>query len=344
MKNLNKDYYNPFFSHIYVEKSVQNHPRAQRILQRFPYANVILIDHYKDVFCRKGQNFILQQRSPNLILGAKQGNLVYKGAPVCQSFGNENFYYASCIMNCVYNCEYCYLKGMYPSGNLVVFVNLEDLFDEVRERLKEHAVYLCISYDTDLLAMEQLTGYVQEWISFTEEQNNLSKALTVEIRTKSADRLFWQRHAPTPGIIYALTLSPQAVIEAYEHQTPPLHQRIASAGEAVQKGFRVRLCFDPMIYCQNWELHYEEMLKQVFREIDMDKIEDVSVGTFRVSQDYLKKMRKNQPNSAVVQFPYQNDRGVYHYPKELTERMERFLVDNLRDKTAEDKIFLWKTD
>lgn len=346
MKNLRKDYYNPFFSHIYIEQTIKEHPRTKRILQKFPDAKIIAIDHYKDVFCRKGQNSILQQQSQNLILGAKRGNLIYEGAPVCQNFGNEHFYYTSCVMNCVYDCEYCYLKGMYPSGNIVVFVNLEDIFGEVRKRLKEHPMYLCISYDTDLMAMEQLTGYTKEWIAFAKAQNDPvhsgTMPLKIEIRTKSADRLIWQKHTPVPGIIYAVTLSPQAIIDTCEHRTPSLQQRIASIREAVARGFPVRLCFDPMIYCRDWERHYGEMLRQVFAGIDMDQIEDVSVGTFRVSQDYLKKMRKNQPCSAVVQFPYQNDNGVYHYSEELTARMEDFLVEQLTNKIPAGKIFLWK--
>lgn len=346
--NLKKDYYNPFFSHIYVEKAVRDHPRTRHILQRFPDAHIILIDHYKDVFCRKGQNYRLQQQSQNLILGKKQGNLLYKGAPVCQNFGNENFYYTSCVMNCIYDCEYCYLKGMYPSGNIVVFVNLEDILDEVRMHLKRHPMYLCISYDTDLMAMEQITGYVKEWTAFAKAQADLiysdTMPLKIEIRTKSADSLFWQKHAPLPGIIYAVTLSPQAVIDACEHKTPSLLQRLASAREAVRRGFPVRLCFDPMIYCRDWKRQYDEMLRQVFDEIDMDKLEDVSVGTFRVSQDYLKKMRKNQPGSAVIQFPYQNDNGVYHYSRELTGQMEGFLISRLKEKLPEDKIFLWKNE
>lgn len=325
-----------------MEKAIANHPRTKRILERFPNASIIFIDHYKDVFCRKGQDFILQQRAQNLILGAKQGNLIYKGAPVCQSFGNEYFYYTSCIMNCVYDCEYCYLKGMYPSGNMVVFVNLEDIFDEVRAHLKDHPMYLCISYDTDMLAMEQMTGYTAEWISFAQTLTDSKNPLKLEIRTKSADSLFWQKHSPIPGIIYAITLSPQAIIDAYEHRTPSLSQRLASARQAIQRGFSVRFCFDPMIYCRDWEQHYGEMLRQVFAGLAMEKIEDVSVGTFRVSQDYLKKMRKNQPDSAVVQFPYQNDGGVYHYSQELTERMEGFLTDRLKEKIPEEKIFLWK--
>lgn len=342
MKNLKKDYYNPFFSHIYVEKAVLDHPRTKRILQKFPKANLISINHYKDVFCRKGQNFICQQQSQNLILGAKQGTLIYKGAPVCQSFGNEEFYYTSCIMNCIYDCEYCYLKGMYPSGNIVIFVNLEEIFDQVRTHLNDHDMYLCVSYDTDMLAMEPIAGYVEEWISFAKTLSHLPKRLKVEIRTKSANRQFWQKHIPVPGIIYGITLSPQAVIDAYEHKTPSLAQRIASVKEALQRGFSIRLCFDPMLYCRDWQQRYHEMLNQIFAEINMEEIEDVSVGSFRVSQDYLKKMRKNQPDSAVVQFPYQNDNGVYHYPKDLAEQMEGYLVNRLISKLPEDKIFLWE--
>ena len=343
MKSLRNDYYNPFFSHIYVEKAVQDHPRTLRILRRFPEATIILIDHYKDVFCRRGQNFALQQQSQNLILGAKEGNLIYRGAPVCQSFGNEHFYYTSCIMNCVYDCEYCYLKGMYPSANMVVFVNLEDFFHEISMHLKEHAMYLCISYDTDLMAVEPLTDYVREWISFAKAVSNPER-LKIEIRTKSSDCRFWQGHAPLSGIVYAFTLSPQAVIDACEHKTPSLGRRLASAGEAIRHGFPVRLCFDPMIYCKDWEIQYDEMLRQVFAEIHPDQIQDVSVGTFRVSQDYLKKMRKNNPHSAVVQFPYENDGGVYHYSRELTTRMEGFLLDLLKKELPAEKIFLWKNN
>lgn len=340
MKNLKEEYYNPFFSHIYVEKSVNNHPRTRNILEKFPWAEIIEIDHYKDVFCRRGQSYPLQHRTQNLILASKQGKLLYEGAPVCQSFGNENFYYTSCMMNCIYDCEYCYLKGMYPSGNLLIFVNLEDIFAEVEQILKKHSVYLCVSYDTDMMALEQVTGYTKEWVHFAQRQANLK----IEIRTKCANRQVWNHVPAVPGVVFAFTLSPQSVIDAYEHGTPSLESRLACAAEAVHRGFPVRLCFDPMIYCQNWEKQYDAMLQQVFTKIDMEKIEDVSVGTFRVSQDYLKKMRKQEPFSAVVQFPYQNDGGVYHYPKKLTEGMEQYMVNRLKEKIPQEKIFLWEDE
>lgn len=338
MKRLREDYFNAFFSHIYVEKSVWNHFRTQEILKKFPSAKVIEINHYKDVFCRSKQSYMLQHRSQNLILAAKQGTLLYEGAPVCQSFGNKFFYYTSCMMNCIFDCEYCYLKGMYPSANIVIFVNLEDIFAEVEQMLKCHPLYLCVSYDTDLLAMEQLIGYVREWSVFAQKQENLK----IEVRTKCVNKSFIRSVMPIPNVIYAFTLSPQAVIESCEHHTPSLTERLSCVAEMVRVGFPVRLCFDPMIYLPKWREYYAEMLGQVYNAIDLENIVDVSVGTFRISQDYLKKMRKQEPDSAVVWFPFQKENGFYHYPNELMEQMESFLVERLKEKMSKEKIFQWR--
>lgn len=339
MRNLKKDFFNPFFSHIYVEKSVWNHTRTQMILAKFPSAKIIEIDHYKDVFCRSRQNHQLQHCSQKLILAARQGTMLYKGAPVCQSFGNQYFYYVSCTMNCVFDCEYCYLKGMYPSANIVIFVNLEDIFAEVRHLLKTHPLYLCVSYDTDLLALEEIIGYVQEWNTFAARHENLK----IEIRTKCANKTLIRNIIPTQKVIYAFTLSPQAVIEAYEHHTPSLTQRLSCAAELIQAGCPVRLCFDPMIYMPDWRNHYSTMLEQVCHMIDLEKIMDISVGTFRISQDYLKNMRRQAPDSAVIWFPFQKENGYCHYPNDLIEQMECFLTEQLEGKIPKEKIFRWKT-
>lgn len=344
MKNLNANYYNPPFSHIYVERAAKTYPMTARILARFPRAEVIFIEHYKDVFCRRGQDYALQHGAQNLILAQKHGTLLYEGAPVCQSFGNENFYYTSCVMNCVYDCEYCYLKGMYPSANLVIFVNLEDIFAEIKKRLAAHPMYLCVSYDTDLAALEHITGYVGAWVEFVRAQNaGRPGRLKTELRTKSADARLWQSFAPEKGVICAYTLSPQAVIDACEHRAPSLAQRIRAAEAALAAGFPVRLCFDPMIYCKDWREHYAAMTEQVFSRIPAQKLMDVSVGSFRISQDYLKKMRKCEPDSAVVQFPFQNADGYYQYPPKLMEEMEHFLTERLAEYVSREKIFRWKT-
>ena len=81
MKSLDENYYNPFFSHIYVEEEIADHPRVKKILARFENAEVVYIRHYKDIFCRRRQDYEEQHHAQNLILAKKTGSLIYQGAP-----------------------------------------------------------------------------------------------------------------------------------------------------------------------------------------------------------------------------------------------------------------------
>lgn len=335
---MKTDCWNPKFSHIYVEERVWDHERTQKILKQFPRAQVIRIGHYKDLFNRKHQNFQAQHDCQALILAKAEGNSLYPGAKVCQSFGFDHFYYTSNVYNCLFDCEYCYLKGMYPSGNMVIFVNIEDVFKEVEELLSRHPLYLCVSYDTDLCAMEDFTGFVRAWNEFTLAHDNL----WIEIRTKSARTDLYETLKPCKRVIFAYTISPEHVAAHYEHGSGSMEARILAAKTALEHGFALRLCFDPMIYCPDWEKEYGKMVRMVVDQISLNDLADVSVGSFRISQDYMKQMRKNFPDSPVVQFPYENVGGVYQYPEGIRKGMEQFLVAELCKVMPREKIFLWE--
>lgn len=339
LKNLNQDCYNPAFSHVYVEQRIWDHKRTREILEKLPNAHVIRIAHYKDIFNRKGQKPAKQQKSQSLILAAKENHFFYEGSPLCQSFGNENFYYCSTIMNCVYDCSYCYLKGMYPSGHMVIFVNLEDYFDALEQLLIKQSVYLCVSYDADLLAVEALAGYAKLWTEFASKHDKLK----LEIRTKSARKEMWTLPC-IPNVIYAFTLSPQQVICQCENKTPSEKARVECMLEGLKKGFPVRLCFDPMLYLPGWKEAYTELLMKLDTALKsagkcMNDFTDVSVGTFRISKDYLKKLRHQNPDSAVVQFPFVTVGGTCQYPEKLVHEMEGFMIRELEKRMDREKIY-----
>lgn len=343
MNTLNPKYYNLSFSHVYVEKDIINDAYTKSILEKIKPSQIIYIDHYKDVFCRSNQNPSLQHLSQALILAKKNGRKVYEGARVCQSFDNEFFYYTSCVMNCIYDCEYCYLKGMYQSGFMVVFVNTEDIFDEIRQILSKHSAYICVSYDTDLLALENLLGLVHKWCEFVDEVNEVSEnKLTIEIRTKCGNIASIKDIKANDHVIFAYTMSPEYIVKNFEHGTSSMKARIDAAAELLKLSFKARLCFDPMLYSKEWKSHYSEMLSEIVKKLDFNQIYDISIGSFRISKDYLKQMRKNMPYSSVTQFPFENTKGVYHYPDELQKEMEDFLKAKISEHYPKEKIFMWK--
>lgn len=329
------------FRHIYVERNVLDHPTTKQLLARFPEASVIPIIHYKDVFNRNKQDLRAQETEPALILAANRSTLIYPGAPVCQSFGEEHFMYTSCIMNCIYDCDYCYLQGMYPGGNPVVFVNLEDYFAELDTLLAKHPVYLCCSYDSDLTALSGILPHAEAFCRYALEHPNLR----LELRTKSAALPFIKQLPAAKNIIMAFTLSPQEIISRYEHFTPSLRARLNTAKEAARKGFSLRLCFDPVLDVPNAESLYSTLVEHVFEVLSPEEITDVSLGVFRLSKDYLKQLKKAKPACALSHYPYETTDGVCHYPKERCEQ----LLDSVRlalhrHNISDNKIFIWTPD
>lgn len=326
------------FTHIYIEKGILNRPEVNRICSFFPNAVKIPIDQYTNIFDRRRQSYSRQHMYQNLILAEKKERFIYPGSPVCQDFAYDNFYYCAPVMNCIYDCEYCWLKGMYPSGYLVVFVNQDDFFESCRNELQKHPLYLCISFDADLLSLEPLLGYVKRWTHFVE--NN--KDITIEVRTKAASYQNWVDIPVNDRVIYAFTLSPDEVIERYEHGTPSLDQRLNAVQACLRQKRKVRLCIDPMIPIPYWENAYKEMLEKITAAIDLKQIKDISVGSFRISSDYLKKMRHEYPDSAVIQYPYIRENGFYHLPYHLNEKMENTMVEMLEQYIDSDRIYTWE--
>ena len=321
------------FTHIYVEERALEYPLANEILAKLPDSKVIKIRHYKDVFDRKRQNSVLQKEHRSLILAVRDGNRIFKGAPVCQSMGQKNFYYASSMMNCPFDCEYCYLKGMYPSSNMVVFVNLEDYKKDVEEKLKEGPMYVCASYDTDLLAMNSLTGHADFWTDLAHEHEDL----LVELRTKAAPSTLEN----IPNVIYAFTLSPEEVVSGFENGTASVSARINAVNKALENGARVRLCFDPIIKIPDWEKAYGKLVEECVEQIDFAKLTDVSVGTFRISSDYLNKMRKAYPDSKTAWYPYVIKDGVAQYEPSADRAMQEYVSGLLEKHIGREKIFTW---
>ena len=336
LPSVQKSHLMPPFSCIYMEQAAADHPRTQKILAAFPNARRIYVENYREIFDRRRQNYPLQQASRALILAQNTGELIHRGSPVCQSFDNRYFYYCSSVMNCLYDCEYCWLKGMYESGHMVIFVNLEDTFREVDRLLRQHPVYLCVSYDTDLLALDPLTGYARAWAEFAASRENL----TIEIRSKGVGRL--PDLTLSQRTILAFTMSPDDISRRFERSSPELDTRIRNVQEAMKRGFPVRLCFDPVLVLPGWKKSMAGLMEELDRRIDWAAIRDVSIGTFRLSAEYIRRMRSRYPESVLLQYPYVCENGYYHLPDDIEKDAMQYMTQLLTERIGKEQIFVWR--
>lgn len=334
--NKKKISLNNRFSHIYVEKKILDNKNTLEILSRFRDAKIIEIDNYKEVFSSNNQDFHLQKLGQNLILASNKPNMIYEGAVVCEDFENDNFYYTSSIINCVYDCEYCYLQGVYSSGNIVIFVDIEKVFEEVEELYnKLKSLYLCVSYDTDLLAIENICSFSEKWYNFIKDK----KDLKIELRTKSGNIDKFLNLDVLDNFIIAFTLSPEEIALKNEKYTASFKNRVKAIKELQNKGWKVRICIDPLIYTDDFEKNYSEMIEYLFSEIDKNRVIDVSIGVFRTSKEYLKKMRNQNKKSEILYYPFECVNGVYTYSDKLKSYMIDFIKEQFLKYINIEKIY-----
>ncbi|MCB0334841.1 MAG: hypothetical protein KDD62_01005 [Bdellovibrionales bacterium] len=306
------------YSHIYVEEAVWDAADTLRLQSLFTHAHFIQINSYKEIFNRSKQDWREQKRSQKLILANREHSFLYPCSDIAPDFQHKNFYYTTPAINCLYDCSYCYLQGLYSSAYAVCFLNHQDFFISVKKTLDSlGSLYLCISYDTDLLAFETIIPYCRLWIEFARQ----NPQLTIEVRTKSGNFSAIQDLVPCPNVILAWTLSPPSIQKCYEPLTPSLAARIKAVNKALDVGWNVRLCFDPMIWTPNLGNPYPEFLKEIQTQIEFARLYDLYFGVFRMNEDQLRNIQKQRSDTDILYQAFTKENKVVSYSKATNQQL-----------------------
>ena len=273
---------------IYVEKSVTDHPRSREIIDRFPRASLVEISHYGEIFNRNNQSFRIQKSNPTLILAEKKNKKILP-VPKGLEIGQPSYYFSH-MLNCLYDCRYCFLQGMFKSANYVVFINYEDFQKEIIQIAEENngRAFFFSGYDCDSLAMEPITSFAKSFLPIFEK----IKLSTLELRTKSTQVRTLLERTPLDNVVCSFSLNPREIIERYEERTPTLESRIKSISKLTSAGWRIGLRFDPVIATKNFHAIYESCFREIFEAIPVEKLDSITLGTFRLSATQHKRMRK----------------------------------------------------
>jgi len=307
------------FSALYIEEEIVEHPRVLRIRTRYPDVPVISISRYGEVFNRKNQNFRLQKNKPALILARKHKNYVL-AAPEGYGLGGVRNYYFSHMLNCIYDCRYCFLQGMYQSAHYLLFVNYEDFISEIEKMVGEKAGETCYfysGYDCDSLALEPLTEFVDEFLPYFKQYDNA----ILELRTKSTQVRSLLNRPVQDNCIIAFSFTPENISSQLENKVPSITKRLDALKKLQAHGWAIGLRFDPMIYEDNYREQYAQLFETIFTTLDASKIHSVSMGVFRLPEPYYRKMQKLFPDEKLFAVRLHKNEGMISYGKELEGKM-----------------------
>jgi spore photoproduct lyase len=322
---------------VYIESALLDHPRAAALLQRFDNARVIECGHYGEVFNPRAQSFRLQKQNPALILAEKHDGHVLP-APEGYGLGGDGNYYFSHMLNCIYDCRYCFLQGMYRSAHWVLFVNYETFAEAIDATLAEHQGHACwffSGYDCDSLAYEPVTGFIEYFLPFFAAR----PAANLEIRTKSTQIRALLKHRPLDNVVTAFSFTPEPVSRQLEHGVPSLDKRIAAIQSLQQAGWAVGLRFDPMIYRPGFRDEYRDLFRRLFAAVDTERIHSISLGAFRLPKPFYDNMVKQYPDEALFADALTTQSSMVSYPREREQEMIEHCFALLRQYVPAEKLY-----
>ena len=328
------------FSRIYIEKEALNYSKTQAILKKYSKAPQIICNHYGEIFNIKQQNFRTQKQAPSLIIAIKKGTKIL---PTPEGFGigsTENYYFSH-MQNCLYDCRYCFLQGMYNSAHYLWFVNYDDFKKEIINTASKNTniKYFFSGYDCDSLVFESLTNFAHEFINFFASVKNSF----LELRTKSVNIKAIKELAIIKNIIIAFSFTPDEISKAIEHKTPPINSRIKAMTELSKLGWQVGIRLDPLIYHKNYKLLYDKLIIDIFSHLKISNLHSISIGELRFPNDMYKKIINLYPEEKLLNNNLVQKDNIVSYNQEIEQELQNFILKKLSSYINQDRIFSCKS-
>ena len=323
-------------SFIYLEKQLSDSIEAQNIIKKFPRKKIIEINHYGEVFNPSNQNFKKQKSNPAIIIAKKTNNLILKSPESFGIGGNQNYYFSH-MLNCPYDCRYCFLQGMFSSANYVVFVNHDDFKQKIKslDEQAEDKQYFFSGYDADSLAFDHVTDFTESFVPFFHSLNNSF----LELRTKSTNIRSLLNHPAHPNIIIAFSFTPSEISQQIEAKVPAFNKRLDAIKKLIAHGYNIGLRFDPLIYSDNYQELYQNMIHEIFTNINVDYIHSISLGKLRFPNKMFDKIIKLYPNEKLLNYKLTKDKKYTGYKQEIETEMFDFVEAKIRQFANPKLIF-----
>ena len=325
---------------IFIEKDVVNSSVTRQILNKLPDITVEYIDDYRSIRVDGiTTDEVFKKSKECLAIAGKKGGMVKQFRCRDGIVGNTE-YFISHGNNCSFDCEYCFLQCYFDNAVPTVFINHDQVLDEIKEVLHAesdkkivfHAGELC-----DAMAFDDLTGLSCKLIPLFSEHPNAR----LELRTKTTTIENLLKIKAADNIVVSWTFSPRVIVDTHEHKAPSLEERIKAAVDVQKAGYNVGICLDPIILCDDWFDHYKAMLDMLFDRLDIERVKFISLGGFRYLPSLTRVIRERNPQTNLLlgEFVPCVD-GKHRYFRPIREDAYKEIGNVIRELTKDVKISL----
>lgn len=246
-----------------------------------------------------------------------------------------NLWTLDAIKNCGFDCSYCSIQSFYYDDSIYLQSNIEEKLKAL-ELDPQKRYHIGTGQSSDSLLWGNKFGLLEKLFAFAKKHPNV----ILELKSKSANtRELLSLDIPA-NVITTWSLNTPTIIANEEHHTASLDQRLEAAKSLMDRGHLIGFHFHPMVIYQGHQAEYQALAERLVKIFDPKLIAMISLGTLTFIKPVLKKLRKRQMASKILQMPMEEIAGKYSYPLE----MKRQLFSNFYQsfpKSWQEQIFFY---
>jgi DNA repair photolyase len=256
-----------------------------------------------------------------------------------------NLYTLDAVKNCGFDCSYCSIQSFYTDGKIYFHKNLKDKLKKL-ELDPDKIYHIGTGQSSDSLMWGNKDGILDNIFQFADNNRNV----VLELKTKSNAIGYFRNNKIPSNVIITWSLNTDAIIEAEEHHTASLQERLDSARAVADLGILVGFHFHPIVEYKGWETEYHSIIDYIQENFIPEEVALISLGTLTFIKPVIKQLRKRKLESKILQMPLTDAEGKFSYPLHLKRKMFSSVYNRFSENWKEKVYFymcmeeksLWK--
>jgi len=238
-----------------------------------------------------------------------------------------NLYTLDAVKNCGFDCSYCSIQSFYTDGKIYLHENLKDKLNKLE--LDPNKIYhIGTGQSSDSLMWGNKDGILDDIFQFADKNRNV----VLELKTKSNAIGYFRKNKIPLNVIVTWSLNTDIIIEAEEHHTASLKERLESARAIADMGILVGFHFHPIVEYKGWEKDYHSIIDFIQENFLPEEVALISLGTLTFIKPVIKQLRKRKLESKILQMPLVDAEGKFSYPLEIKRKLFNSVYKRFSDE------------
>ncbi|MBI3266155.1 MAG: hypothetical protein HYZ67_03755 [Chlamydiae bacterium] len=280
---------------LFIEDAVREEPLTQTVLKNLSYLSPEYFsggveDHFSKLSLKDGKEV--------LVLAQKRGRFL-KACPGSKDSLCCGYFILESQSNCNYDCTYCVLQSYLTSPPLIVYPNVQDMFNELTgifETSPKISFRIGTGELSDSLSLDHITEYTKILTPFFAKQ----KRACIELKTKSTEihnlkNLDHQKHT-----IVSWSLNTVRMAQKEELKAASIDERMEAARLCQDWGYPISFHLEPLLYYPEWQEDYRELIAKIFQVIRPENIVWISLGGLRLMEGLKDFAEERFPKSSFL--------------------------------------------